>query len=148
MKDYKLLMFFLSLGIVANVVLFVLAILHGASINEILCSLLCAICIGITMFNCWYVRKNLNHLDAKYQKEQELNCIRYDFGNKYGIYYVSEHKDQFVIYKATSKKEKLFVVRTFNFDTEDKKSRNKAFLRAYSLLHHITDNGKLWKYNR
>lgn len=133
--------------ILADIVAITLCLIAGAWHKAI-----SIFCIGVillsfgfyVLFNEWRkisptrgMTPNINDLSAMY-----------DSSNTFGVYRVEDCGTYYQVQKGYIEDGvfwKTFSVRSFHYDPSSKKQKSASMLRAYSLLNHITDNGKLWR---
>lgn len=134
-----------TFAVLFNAGLFVFNVFNGADINKLLCNSLSSIAMLLAMFSYHIYYKSAKRCNELVTIRYNSHETKFDYDNTTGIYHIYEFSDKFVIYKASKLGYDEFIVRSFPFSVNDDASRKKARLRAYSLLNHITDNGKLWR---
>lgn len=141
----------MAIGVVAvllNASLFVFNVFNGADINKLLCNSLSALSVCLVMYAFYRYNRSVKNFKEALAMLKDENDAKFDHENNVGRYYVGEFSDKFAVLKSCAPHYYIFIVRTFPFTEGDDESRKKARLRAYSLLNHITDNGKLWSVSK
>lgn len=142
---YKIVMAVGAFAVMLNASLFVLNVFHGADINKLLFNSLSALAVCLAMWSYHVCSKSAKRCNELLTIRNNSHETKFDYGNNVGRYHIYEFSDKFIIYKESKLGYDEFIVRSFPFSLNDDTSRKKARLRAYSLLNHITDNGKLWR---
>lgn len=155
MKYYKFVMAFASFAVMLNVVLFVFNVFNGADINELLYNSISSLAACLAMYAFYRSNDAINENENLIKECVRLSMLvqlsnktKIDKSNFYGKYSVVEYDNKFCVHKYDENNVLCFIVRTFPYEKGDDGSRKKARLQAYSLLNHITDNGKLWSVSK
>ena len=132
-------------AVLVNVTACVVNIVRGLGFMQSVCDFLSLFAVCLAMYAFYWHKKLVDRYTELANDVRFMTKTMLDRDNKIGKYNVIEYDDRFGVHKDYENGLFCFVVRTLPFTEGDDTSRKKARLRAYSLLNHITDNGKLWK---
>ena len=142
---YKIVMAIGAFAVIMNVTACVVNIVRGIGFMQSVGDFISLFAVCLAMYAFYRHNRSVKDYKEALALLKSENNAKFDYENNIGRYYVGELSDKFAVLKSCVPHYYVFVVRTFPFTEGDDASRKKARLRAYSLLNHLTDNGKLWR---
>lgn len=145
---YKIVMAVGAFAVSLAVVWCVFKIVTSCNLFQFVSVILSLFALSLAMYAFYRHRKLVDRYANFVNTTSENNKTIFDEENNIDRYVVVEFDGKFGVHKYDKHNILCFIVRTFQYERYNDASRKKARLRAYSLLNHITDNGKLWKQER